>query len=77
MAIARRSEWLGFPPVAAPGRPADPARTKMLRNALVSMGSDPVGKVVLELLKLDGFTPGTPALFDGIAAKVARLSGRT
>jgi len=77
LAVARRSELLGFPPIAAPARPSDPRRTIILRNALVSMGSDPDGKAVLDLLKLDGFTPGSPAIFDGIAAKVARLAGRT
>ena len=76
ISIARRSEWLGFPPVAAPVRRRHPGRTELLRQALVSMDDDPDGRVVLGLLRLDGFTPGTPDLFDGIAAKLARLAGR-
>jgi phosphonate transport system substrate-binding protein len=77
LAVARRSELLGFPPVAAPARPADPDRTTAIRNALLAMQSDDDGRAVLDLLKLDGFTRGRPDLFDGIARKVARLAGRT
>jgi phosphonate transport system substrate-binding protein len=77
LAVARRSELLGFPPVAAPARPADPARTTAIRNALLTMQSDEDGRAVLGLLKLDGFTRGRPDLFNGIAGKVARLAGRT
>jgi phosphonate transport system substrate-binding protein len=74
--VMRRSELLGFPPIAAPAKPADAGRTSAIRQALLSMIGDPAGKTVLDLLKLDGFTPGTPQIFDGIAEKVARLSGR-
>jgi len=31
------------------------------------MGDDPAGRAVLDLLRLDGFTPGDAGLFDGIA----------
>jgi len=33
----------------------------------VAMGDDPAGRKVLDLLRLDGFTPGGVDLFDGIA----------
>jgi phosphonate transport system substrate-binding protein len=75
--VMRRSELLGFPPVAAPARPADASLTLLIRQALVSMEREADGRTVLDLLKLDGFTPGTPQVFDRITEKVARLSGKT
>jgi len=65
--VVRQSEWLGFPPIAC----AKPAEHTILaadiRRALVAMGEDPAGRKVLDLLRLDGFTPGDASLFDGIA----------
>jgi phosphonate transport system substrate-binding protein len=68
--IVRRSEWLGFPPVAAPKSLASDKRLAALSNALVAMKNDPEGQTVLRLLRLDGFVRAEPALFDAIAAKV-------
>ena len=68
--IVRRSEWLGFPPVASPKSLASDPRVKALRKALVSMKDDPEGKKVLDLLRLDGFLATDPSLFDTIAAEV-------
>jgi phosphonate transport system substrate-binding protein len=71
LAILRRSEWLGFPPIAAPARESVPGRTMVLREAFQSMAQSAEGRIVLSLLKLDGFVPMQPSLFDGIAEKVA------
>lgn len=68
--IVRRSEWLGFPPVAAPKSLAGEPRLARLRDALLSMGEHQEGRKVLELLRLDGFVAVAPDLFDTIAAKV-------
>jgi phosphonate transport system substrate-binding protein len=68
--IVRKSEWLGFPPVASPKSLAGDARVKALQQALVSMNKDPEGMKVLSLLRLDGFAATDPSLFDTIAAKV-------
>lgn len=68
--IVRRSEWLGFPPVASPKSLAGDPRVRALRQALVSMKDDPEGKKVLDLLRLDGFLATDPSLFDTIAAEV-------
>ena len=68
--IVRKSEWLGFPPVASPKSLAGDARIKLLRQALVSMNEDSEGMKVLALLRLDGFQQTDPSLFDTIAAKV-------
>lgn len=65
--VVRRSEWLGFPPVACAKAAEHTAIAADIRRALVAMGEDPAGRKVLDLLRLDGFTPGDAGLFDGIA----------
>ncbi len=72
--ILRRSELLGFPPIAAPRVPIDEARLSSLTNALLTMRSDPDGRIVLDMLWLDGFSAEQPALFDSIAAKAALVA---
>lgn len=68
--IVRKSEWLGFPPVASAKSLAADGRTAALREALVSMSDDADGRKVLEMLRLDGFVVAPPTLFDRIAVKV-------
>lgn len=74
--VLRRSEWLGFPPIAAPAREPVSGRTARLRQALEAMDQSDIGMSVLALLKLDGFRTGDPELFDGIGRKVAMLGKR-
>nr|WP_274609104.1 PhnD/SsuA/transferrin family substrate-binding protein [Mesorhizobium sp. L-8-10] len=68
--IVRKSEWLGFPPIAAPNSLAGDPRVARFKEALISMADDPRGLKVLGLLRLDGFEATEPSLFDAIAAKV-------
>ncbi|MHB1103717.1 MAG: substrate-binding domain-containing protein [Devosia sp.] len=68
--IVRKSEWLGFPPVASPKSLAHDLRIGALQQALISMGDSPEGRKVLDLLRLDGFLVTDPSLFDTIAAEV-------
>lgn len=68
--IVRRSEWLGFPPVASPKALAGDPRIARLSAALTTMDRHEQGRKVLALLRLDGFLATEPALFDTIAAKV-------
>ncbi len=68
--IVRKSEWLGFPPIASPRSLSNDPRIKALQQALVAMTADPESKKVLALLRLDGFLATDPSLFDTIAAKV-------
>jgi phosphonate transport system substrate-binding protein len=68
--IIRKSELLGFPPIACPAAEAQSPAIGRLREALVSMPSDAHGRRVLGLLRLDGFSVEQPELFDGIAAKM-------
>lgn len=70
--IIARSEPLGFPPIACPRRKAGAPEVLALKQALLAMGNDPLGRPVLDMLRLDGFVEGSPTLFDGIAEK-ARL----
>ncbi|MDI4663430.1 PhnD/SsuA/transferrin family substrate-binding protein [Xanthobacter autotrophicus] len=75
VAILRRSEWLGFPPIAAPRHPADPQALAALTEAFSRMNGDEDGRAVLAMLRLDGFVPQETSLFDPIAAKAALVAG--
>ena len=69
--VMRKSEWLGFPPVACSRTLGKTPLAAAIGQALTSMGEDPAGRDVLSLLRLDGFTAGEPGLFDGIAQNYA------
>lgn len=75
--IVRKSELLGFPPVACPLSESQSPAISQLRAALVNMSNDPHGKAVLDMLRLDGFSVEQPELFDGIAAKMKLIRGLT
>jgi len=71
--VLRRSELLGFPPIASgKGRSRAPSYPELAR-AFIAMSEDPEGRRVLDALRLDGFTAGEPSLFDTIAAKVEHV----
>jgi len=67
--VVRKSEWLGFPPIACAKALRGSEATTKIARALLTMGDDPAGRQVLDLLRLDGFTAGDNALFRGIARK--------
>ncbi|PVB60954.1 PhnD/SsuA/transferrin family substrate-binding protein [Labrenzia sp. 011] len=71
----RKSEWLGFPPVATNKSLAGSDRIAALSGALLTIPEKEQGRRVLEMLKLTGFTSSGPEIFDGIASKVAMLRG--
>lgn len=66
--VLHRSEPLGFPPIACQSARLGTPLVRALREALIGMRDDAVGREVLHLLRLDGFAVGAPSLFDGIAA---------
>jgi phosphonate transport system substrate-binding protein len=68
--IIRKSELLGFPPIACAAAEAQSPAIAGLRKALVNMPSNDHGRSVLAMLRLDGFSVEKPELFDGIAAKM-------
>lgn len=69
----RKSEWLGFPPVATSRSLAKTEKIRTLTSALLSMKQDAVGRRVLDMLRLTGFGPGEDPVFDGIAEKYDKL----
>ena len=73
--IIRKSELLGFPPIACPASEVQSPVISRLREALITMPSDAHGRRVLGMLRLDGFSVAPPELFDGIAAKMKLVRG--
>lgn len=71
--ILRKSEWLGFPPVATSQALTTSPVIASLKSALLTMHNADKGKKVLHALRLTGFVYPPPTIFDGIAAKVAKL----
>jgi phosphonate transport system substrate-binding protein len=72
--ILKASEWLGFPPIAAPKMPVDEPRLNAFTKALWEMDKDDEGRAVLKMLRLDGFGAQDPASFDAIASKAALVA---
>jgi phosphonate transport system substrate-binding protein len=68
--VLRKSEELGFPPVACLRGNLDAASVVLLRRALIDMRNDPEGQAVLRMLRLDGFVEQPESLFDRISAKI-------
>jgi phosphonate transport system substrate-binding protein len=65
--IVFRSEWLGFPPVVALETSHDRPTTQALAAALLDMPSHRLGRAILSILELDGFTTATPDLYESTA----------
>lgn len=72
--VIRRSEPLGFPPIAARRSPIDGERLAALSAAFLDMHRQADGRAVLELLRLDAFTKEDTSLYDAIAAKAAMVA---
>jgi len=70
--VIERSPPLGYPPFVA--RPDIPTvELARFRAVLLGMTADPEGMDLLQRLRLDGFIPGEPELFDEIARMAARV----
>ena len=67
--IVYRSEWLGFPPIVTPDAMRDAPEVKAFAAALLDMASDPQGRDILHILALDGFTQGTPDMYESTLEK--------
>lgn len=70
--IIDKSPMLGFPPFVARADLPE-IEFKRMRAALVDMAVDARGAELLDRLGLEGFTPGHPGLYDGIATMVERV----
>ncbi|MCE4226253.1 PhnD/SsuA/transferrin family substrate-binding protein [Methylobacterium sp. C25] len=73
--IVRASEWLAFPPVAFASSAAQSEMAVRFRSALTRMADDADGRVVLGMLRLDGFRQEDIAIYGPIAAKIAAVRG--
>jgi phosphonate transport system substrate-binding protein len=71
--IVRASAWNPFPPIACPRAYEDAPNTGLLRDALVRMPRTEAGRVILDLLRLDGFVIEPPSFFDPIADAMATV----
>lgn len=73
--VIRKSELLGFPPVACLAAQTNSTDVELIRKGLLSMANDPEGRAILSLLKLDGFSEESQSLYDPIAAKMQLIRG--
>ena len=71
--IIDRSPLLGYPPFVARWD-IQPKQLEQFSEVLLGMADDPQGRELLGRLRLDGFTIGQSALFDGIAQMAERVS---
>ena len=67
--VIRKSEPMGFPPIACNADLSDDVMVEDIAEALIGMSSDPLGQKILSALHLDGFVRADPSLYDGIADK--------
>lgn len=64
--VVSQSPEYGFPPFVAHHAVRRESFLAM-QQMLLAMADDPQGKILLQRLNLDGFTPGTPKLYAGVA----------
>ena len=64
--IVWKSEEYGFPPLVA-HRNIPEADFASMQRVLMEMKNDAEGRILLDRLKLDGFIPGSPQLYDSVA----------
>lgn len=64
--IVEKSEEYGFPPFVA-HKMVSEQDFWIVQGVLLRMSSAPRGKAILKQFDLDGFTPGNPALYRGVA----------
>lgn len=72
--VAWRSPLYGFPPLIARSN-LQQDRFDALQRAFVEMHEDPVGRVLLTKLNLDGFAREQPALFASVRANLDLVGG--
>ncbi|MEP3278588.1 MAG: PhnD/SsuA/transferrin family substrate-binding protein [Stappiaceae bacterium] len=73
--VVRKSEWFGFPPVAAVKGQLGTRKIIMLQKALLSSTETEEGRMMLDYLRLSGFGKSPASLFDSVADNVAALRG--
>lgn len=74
--VLRKSELLGFPPIASLTINQASPKVRALSAALQEVGKSVNGQKLLEMLELDGFAVEDRSLFDAIAAKYDLVKGQ-
>ena len=67
--VIYRSEKLGFPPIVGLKSVGDTALAKAISDAFIEMPTSPLGRQILSILELDGFTRADPDLYQGTLEK--------
>jgi phosphonate transport system substrate-binding protein len=67
--VVYRSEKLGFPPIVGLKSASDTALAKAISAAFIDLPTHPVGRQILSILALDGFTNADPDLYRGTLEK--------
>ena len=67
--VVYRSEQLGFPPIVGLKSAGDPNLAKAISTAFLEMPTHPLGREILAILELDGFTKAEPDLYHGTLEK--------
>jgi phosphonate transport system substrate-binding protein len=65
--ILRKSELLGFPPIACATSEKGSEPVRLIQKSLLDMADDQEGRSILDLLRLDRFNDEYDSLFDTIA----------
>lgn len=61
--VIYRSEKMGFPPIVGLKSASDTTLASAISAAFIGMSADPLGRNILAILELDGFTRATPDLY--------------
>ena len=67
--VVYTSEKLGFPPIVGLKSARNPQTAKAISAAFIEMPTDPLGRQILSILELDGFTKADPDLYQGTLEK--------
>jgi phosphonate transport system substrate-binding protein len=67
--VIYRSEELGFPPIVGLQATRDVSLAEAISRAFLDMPSNPLGRDILAILQLDGFTQSGPELYQGTLDK--------
>ena len=67
--VVYRSEKLGFPPIVGLKSVSDTSLANAISAAFIEMPTSPLGRQILSVLELDGFTRAGPSLYQGTLEK--------
>ncbi len=67
--VVYRSEELGFPPIVGLKSASDAGLAQAITAAFLEMPAHPLGRDILGVLQLDGFTQASPDLYDATLEK--------